>query len=366
MKKKVLVLSSAHPWDDERVFNKITKSLSKRYETVLCAVAENDFQVVDGIKVYGFKKLPRSKRYKNYSKIIKIVKKEMPDLIHFHDPDLLLLALYFKLVLRRKVIYDVHEDYFLAFQDREYLPKFIRNLFSFAFDFFEKGVSKLLDGVVVVTEDIFNKFNCKNKVILKNFPTIDEWQERQEYNLNGTINLVYIGNVSYHRGITNLILAVNHLLDLDIRLDIIGPAESKDYFEEIKKFENEKIKIWGRVPKSCIPEILKNAHIGFVTLLPLKRYLTSLPLKLFEYMAAGMPVIASNFKLWKDIIEGSDCGITVDPADIGQIRDAILYFYNNRQEIVKKGQNSYRAFIEMYNWSKEEEKLFDFYKKIMG
>ncbi|AZT90464.1 glycosyltransferase [Caldicellulosiruptor changbaiensis] len=364
--KKVLVLSSAHPWDDERVFNKITKSLKKRYETVLCAVAENDLQVVDGIKIYGLKKLSRAKRYKNYSKIIRIVKEEKPDIIHFHDPDLLLLALYFKLILKKKVIYDVHEDYSLAFKDREYLPKLLRSLFSSTFNLFEKNVSKLFDGVVVVTEDIFNKFNCKNKVILKNFPTIDMYEKRQEYNLDGTINLVYIGSVSYHRGITNLILAVKDLQNLNIKLDIIGPAESSDYFEEIKKFENEKIKIWGRVPKSRVPDILKNAHIGFVTLLPLKRYLTSLPLKLFEYMAAGVPIIASNFELWKGIIESSNCGVIVDPTDIEQIKSAILYFYNNRQEIINKGQNGYRAFIEMYNWSKEEEKLFDFYKRIVG
>ncbi|WP_271629660.1 glycosyltransferase [Caldicellulosiruptor sp. DIB 104C] len=101
--KKVLVLSSAHPWDDERVFNKIAKSLKKRYETVLCAVAEDDLQVVDGIKIYGLKKLSRAKRYKNYSKIIRIVKEEKPDIIHFHDPDLLLLALYFKLILKKKL-----------------------------------------------------------------------------------------------------------------------------------------------------------------------------------------------------------------------------------------------------------------------
>jgi len=364
--KKVLVLSSAHPWDDERVFNKITKSLRKKYETVLCAVAKNDLQVVDGIKIYGLKKLSRAKRYKNYSRIIKIVEEEKPDIIHFHDPDLLLLALYFKMILKKRVIYDVHEDYSLVFKDREYLPKLLRSLFSFTFNIFEKNVSKLFDGVVVVTEEIYKKFNCKNKVILKNFPTIDMWEQRQVYDLDGTINLVYIGSVSYHRGITNLILAVKDLLNLDIKLDIIGPAESSDYFKEIKKFENEKIKVWGRVPKSNIPDILKTAHIGFVTLLPLKRYLTSLPLKLFEYMAAGVPIIASNFELWRDIVESADCGVVVDPTDVEQIKTAILYFYNNRSEIVKKGQNGQKAFIEMYNWTKEEEKLFDLYKRLLG
>jgi len=363
--KKVLVLSSAHPWDDERVFNKITKSLSKKYETALCAVADKQFFEVDQIKIFGLPKLPRSKRYKNYLKIIKIVKEFKPDIIHFHDPDLLILSLYFKFLLKKKVIYDIHEDYQLAFKDRRYFPEPFSTMFSIFFNFVEKNISKLLDGVVTVTEDIYTKFNCKNKEVIKNYPVIDTFPEEKNAPLDGTLNLIYIGSVSQSRGITNLILAVKSLHELDIRLDIVGPAENQKYFEEIKKYEDKKIKIWGRAPKKDIPGILKNAHVGFVTLLPLSRYKTSLPLKLFEYMAAKVAVVASNFELWRRIVEEADCGVLVDPTDIQSICQAILFFYNNRDQVIKKGLNGYKAFMEKYNWEKEEKKLFQFYERIV-
>ncbi|WPX10135.1 glycosyltransferase family 4 protein [Caldicellulosiruptor danielii] len=360
----MLVLSSAHPWDDERVFGKITKSLSKKYETALCAVADKQFFEVDRVKIFGLPKLPRLKRYKNYLRIIRIINEFKPDIIHFHDPDLLVLSLYFKFFLKKKVIYDVHEDYPLAFKDRRYFPEPFSTMFSIFFNLVEKTISRLLDGVVTVTEDIYSKFKCKNKEVIKNYPVAETFFKEKDSDIYGTLNLIYIGSVSQSRGITNLILAVRSLHELDIRLDIVGPAENQKYFEEIKKYEDEKIKIWGRVPKIDIPGILKSAHVGFVTLLPLLRYKTSLPLKLFEYMAAKVAVVASDFELWRKIIEESDCGILVDPTDIQSICQAILFFYNNRDQVIKKGLNGHKAFMEKYNWAKEEKSFFNFMKEL--
>lgn len=268
--------------------------------------------------------------------------------------------------MRKKVIYDVHEDYPLAFKDRRYFPEPFSTIFSIFFNLLEKTISRLLDGVVTVTEDIYLKFNCKNKEVIKNYPIYDSFLSEKDVAVDGTLNLVYIGSVSQSRGITNLILAVKSLHELDISLDIVGPAENQKYFEEIKKYEDERIRIWGRVPKKDIQGILKGSHVGFVTLLPLSRYKTSLPLKLFEYMAAKVAVVASNFELWRKIIEEADCGVLVDPTDIQDVKNAILFFYNNRDQIIKKGLNGYKAFIEKYNWAKEEEKLFQFYERIIG
>lgn len=360
------MLSSAHPWDDERVFYKIATSLAKRYDVVLCAVSDKDMFFEESIKVYGLKKVSRAHRFKNYPKIINIVKKENPEVIHFHDPDLLILGIYFKLIMRKKVIYDVHEDYPLAFKNRHYMPKLLRHIFSGVFNFFEKCVSKMFDAIVVVTEDIYNKFRHRNKVIIKNYPVLQMWERRNGYKLDGSINIIYIGSVSYERGISHLLEAVKDLLHLDIKLDIVGPFESQSYYERIKNYECDKIKIWGRVPKNQIPKILEKSHIGIVTLLPLERFKTSLPLKLFEYMAAGIPIIASNFDLWREIIEKADCGVMVNPEDTKEIKEAILYFYNNREKIVQKGLNGFEAVGSEYNWGHEEIKLFELYERILN
>ena len=81
-------------------------------------------------------------------------------------------------------------------------------------------------------------------------------------------------------------------------------------------------------------------------------------------MSAGIPVIASNFPLWRDIIEGNDCGLCVDPLDPKAIAAAIDFLINNPERAQQMGENGQRAVTKYYNWSIEEAKLLDFYKKL--
>jgi glycosyltransferase involved in cell wall biosynthesis len=89
------------------------------------------------------------------------------------------------------------------------------------------------------------------------------------------------------------------------------------------------------------------------------------PVKLFEYMAAGLPVVASNFPLWKEIVEGNRCGITVDPLDPKAIAQAIEYLLAHPEEARQMGENGRRAVEEKYNWEKEAEKLLALYKELV-
>ena len=85
---------------------------------------------------------------------------------------------------------------------------------------------------------------------------------------------------------------------------------------------------------------------------------------MFEYMASGIPVIASNFEKWIPIIEGNSAGICVDPYNIEEIANAIKYLKENPQNAVEMGKNGRRAFEEKYNWQMEEIKLIDLYNTI--
>jgi len=81
-------------------------------------------------------------------------------------------------------------------------------------------------------------------------------------------------------------------------------------------------------------------------------------------MAAGLPVIASNYPLWETIVEGSKCGICVDPLNVQEISDAISYIINHPSDAQKMGCNGQKAVAEKYNWAIEEMKLINVYKGI--
>jgi glycosyltransferase involved in cell wall biosynthesis len=85
---------------------------------------------------------------------------------------------------------------------------------------------------------------------------------------------------------------------------------------------------------------------------------------MFEYMSSGIPVIASNFPLWRDIIEGNRCGLCVDPLDPRAIASAIDYLVTHPDVARTMGENGRRAVLERYNWAVQANKLTDFYGAI--
>ena len=108
----------------------------------------------------------------------------------------------------------------------------------------------------------------------------------------------------------------------------------------------------------------RNSKIGLSILKPISNYTQSYSTKIFEYMAIGLPVITSNFKLYKDIIDANNCGICVDPENPNEIAKAIEYILTNPEKAKEMGQNGSRLVKEKYNWENEESKLINIYKTL--
>ncbi|MEM0333694.1 MAG: glycosyltransferase, partial [Candidatus Aenigmatarchaeota archaeon] len=121
----------------------------------------------------------------------------------------------------------------------------------------------------------------------------------------------------------------------------------------------------GFLDRKSISSLFKKVMVGLVILYPEGNYINSLPIKLFEYMSAGLPVIASDFPLWKEIIETNNCGICVNPFNIKEISNAINYIVNNPLEAKKMGDNGRKVVLKKYNWNIEERKLLKVYNSIM-
>jgi len=79
---------------------------------------------------------------------------------------------------------------------------------------------------------------------------------------------------------------------------------------------------------------------------------------------ASLPVVASNFPLWKEI-GGNRCGITVNPLDPKEIAQAIEYLLTHPEEACQMGENDRRAVVEKYNWEQEKERLLNLYMEVL-
>ena len=140
--------------------------------------------------------------------------------------------------------------------------------------------------------------------------------------------------------------------------------------EKNLKSELEKLPGWKNVNyhgfcgRKEINEIILRSSIGIVTFLDAPNHINAQPNKLFEYMSCGLPIVGSNFPLWKEIIEGNNCGICVDPSDKNEILRAIKDIMSDPNKILKFGQNGRKAVETKYNWEIEGEKLINLYNTI--
>lgn len=365
---KIVHLTSVHTRFDARIYLKQCLSLSKIYEvSVIVADGEgigrfNNISFIDVGKFIG--------RYHRAFKATEAIFDEAlrlnGDVYHLHDPELIPIGLKLK-KSGKKVIFDAHEDLPKQILTKHYIPSFLRHIISKVVSILESKFCTKFDGIVCATPFITNKFSKinKNVVNINNFPRVEELETIiNPQRLNN--HICYIGGISIERGISEILEALT-LTKNDIQLDLAGKFHSAILEEEIKSNKGwKKTNFLGFVGRVEIKELLSTTSIGMVTLYPTISYQDSLPVKLFEYMCAGIPVIASNFPLWKEIVIKHNCGLCVDPQNPSDIANAIDYLIDNPDIAKKMGQNGFRAVQTEFNWKQEEIKLLKFYKDLLG
>ena len=158
------------------------------------------------------------------------------------------------------------------------------------------------------------------------------------------------------------------LLPASCRAELLlaGPLESPFHQENLASLPGwDRVKLLGWQTREGIADMLVKCRVGLCVLHPTPNHVNAYPVKLFEYMAAGLPVIASSFPLWKKLVEGNHCGLTVDPLDPEAISGAIQYLLEHPEAAQQMGESGRRAVEEVFSWSKEGEKLVRFYNSLL-
>jgi glycosyltransferase involved in cell wall biosynthesis len=374
VKAKAMIchLTSVHYVFDIRIFHKQLRALSGAgYDVSLIAQHEKDC-TIDGIRIIALP-APKNRLQRMFGLTLKLLTRAIkikPDLYHFHDPELIPVGIVLKLVTRKKVIYDVHEDYPEKILTKFWLPPFLRRVMSTLAAAAERVAAHLLDGIVTVTDDIEKKFSTSRArvVQVRNYPELKALPSRERVPRGGEgAVLIYAGLLNEERGIYQLVQAME-LIDArrEITLRLLGRFDSIDFQRKVEQLRGyERVDYRGWLEQEEVWANYMEADIGLVCIHPLKHLTVALPNKLFEYMSAGLPVIASDFALWKEIIGASRCGLMVNPMVPGEIAAAVEYLLANPDRRKEMGENGRRMVFLRYTWARESRKLLDFYNKIL-
>jgi len=372
---KVCIITTVHPPFDTRIFHKQAKTLARAgYEVVLIAQHDRE-EVVDGVRIIPLPK-PRNRLSRMFGltwKALRIALKQKASVYHFHDPELLIVGALLKLFTKAKVVYDVHEDYKTSILQKKYIPKLFRYILAYFLRGLEISLSPLF--VLILAERYYKEFFPKGILIL-NYPDLDLLQKiRAPSSLSKSLSkktprLIYAGGITMDRGALIQAQLVRSIPGLHVFL--IGRCSEKlcAYLQEMVKDKLQYLHLKVdpvHVPYTRIVEYYAvGGWIAGVALFPpSQHYIRKELTKLFEYMAFGIPVVCSSFPAWREIVEGNQCGLCVNPLNPEEIASAIKWLINHPDEAKRMGENGRRAVEKKYNWNKEAKKLLGLYKRLL-
>jgi glycosyltransferase involved in cell wall biosynthesis len=365
---KVAHLTSVHPRHDTRIFLKMCRSLAQAgYAVTLVAADGLGGEVRDGVTIVDTGK-PRGRLERMWGaaqRVLAAGRALDADIYHLHDPELLPAGLALKRAGKR-VIFDAHEDLPKDILSKAYLPSLAQMPISLIAGAFENFACARLDHVVTATPAIREKFQAKSIAAtdINNFPLAGELHSGDVSDAPKAPEVCYIGGLTAVRGIRELVRALP-LCKSGARLNLGGTFAGAGLRDEVTALPGwSQVNELGYLGRDEVRETLSRSVAGLVTLHPTTAYLDSLPVKMFEYMSASLPVIASDFPLWRDVIDGAGCGVCVDPLDPAAIAAAIDHLLSNPDIALEMGRNGRRAAETRYNWANEEAKLLALYDRL--
>ena len=366
----IVHLVTNHPVDDVRVAYRECRSLRQAgYDITLVAADSSGTALADVPTVVVESSKGRLGRLiTTQYRATRAARKIRPTLIHFHDPELLPSAFLLRL-FGYKVIYDVHEDMPKVIQSRHWLNPSIRPALSRLMMAIEWLAGYTMSGVVTTVPSIYKRFPMRRTVLVQNFPERSELTTNDSaapYDQRESGLVCWAGALSEARGAIAMAEAISKVEFGPARLELAGRFDPPELADSAVSVGGPgRVQTLGVLGRADVLDLYNRARVGLMLYQPTPSYIESQPIKLFEYMNAGIPIVASDFPFIRSVLETHGCGICVDPTNPAEAADAIEFLLTHPEEAKAMGARG-REAIELFTWEAEFEELLGLYRRVLG
>lgn len=363
---RICHVSSVHPWNDTRIFLKMCSSLAAQGHQVVEIVLEQGDAIPNGdhngVEVVGVTRGRIRNRLGRATigvyRVLRAAMEKQPDIIHLHDPELIPWIPYLRL-RGVKVIFDAHEDFVAQNASRHWATGWRKIPIAIIAKSLRMIVNLSANHIITATETIAEQHPPERTTVVNNYPIEGELAVGAAEMTPLSIRpkrAIYIGGMNEIRGLVEVVDAAGKCEELE-GLDLVGTFESDAFRDRLATLPGwQKVKAHGQCGRIEVKDLLSQARFGIVTFHPLPNHVDAKPNKLFEYMSAGLPVLHSDFPLWRSLSDAPSRGLAADPEDPEAIARGMRELLT-RTDLDDMGARAAQSTRDIFNWRVETVKL---------
>lgn len=369
MSARVVHMSTVHPAVDTRISVKECGALAAAGYDVVFMCPHDGPPVVNGVRV-----VPLPLRRNRFQRMVlgawdalRTALALKADIYHFHDAELLPVGIALRMTGAR-VVYDVHEDLPRQILAKPWMSPWVRGPMAAVAEVVERLLAAPMSGIVAATPPIARRFPADRTVTVQNFAMTEEMRVQEQPPYATRENLfAYIGGLTPIRGTFEMVRAMELLPPaFNARLMLAGLLSDPSLRPQLERTAGwERTEYLGWQHREQVARHLGRARAGLLLIHPTQNYLVSYPGKAFEYMAAGLPLIVSDFPLWRELFGHAKCALFVDPLDPPAIARAMEWVLLHPGEAEAMGARGRQAVLATFNWQNEAAKLLRLYDRLL-
>jgi glycosyltransferase involved in cell wall biosynthesis len=375
----VVHVSTVHPAFDQRIFHKECASLQAAgFAVHLVVHSDVQGRQSNGVSIHSLGNraapslgLHAASRARAVANAGRLCLRLNASLYHLHDPELIPLGLMLKRLTGARVIFDAHENYAGFVQQKRYLATPIRKACGVAMAGLERTAARVFDSIVVADEgtaEIYREYGAERPCVVRNFPILRLFPMGEPAEMGRPVDVVYHGTLpKYHLELAFATASELMRRGRRVRWNLFGNCYVREWAaEQISARGLEGVfELGGRVPHETVSKIVQRAKIGYIPLPDLPKFHQNIPTKLFEFMALGIPVVATDLPPSRGFLADGECGILVPPSDVQAHADAIIKLLDDQGLRTSMGQEGRRRVCSLWNWEREQDRLVSRYRELL-